>query len=166
MSSQWQSPWNAAERKATKKMLLSMLRTALWLQNLSMHICDRSSYHVKIGKASISRVATALAIPLSCLVTCQNQEVADCADLSCSGQSSPGKNEATAAGPLEQVLKQVTAFRLPLHIRAGRMPQGCTVYENLRALLAEVYMLSSSWVLPLQRLHSASLKLQRRANTD
>ncbi|CAE7253537.1 unnamed protein product [Symbiodinium sp. CCMP2456] len=45
MSSQWQSPWNAAERKATRKMLMSMLRTA-----------------------SISRVATALAIPVSCLV--------------------------------------------------------------------------------------------------
>ncbi|CAE7675064.1 cnnm4 [Symbiodinium necroappetens] len=72
MSSQWQSPWNAAERKAARKMLMSMLRTA-----------------------SISGAATALAIPLSCLV----------------------------------------------------------------------YMLSSSWVLSLQRLHSASHNLPRRARS-
>ncbi|CAE7262266.1 cnnm4 [Symbiodinium natans] len=45
MSSRWQSPWNAADRKATKKMLLSWLRTA-----------------------STSSIVSALAIPLSCLV--------------------------------------------------------------------------------------------------
>ena len=86
MSSQWQSPWNAAERKAARKMLMSMLRTALWLQDLSMSLHLHTSLlppsrDMKIGKASISRAATALAIPLSCLVTCRDQEVAACESL-------------------------------------------------------------------------------------